>query len=639
MRSRHQRVYGSSSMLRQYASGGDYPHCESHHIPKPETVDGHIDPHCSKRQDHHLQRGSRHWRYERLQSGLIRHSARGERCQTPVPGACGVPLPPGRHTEYVARTAHHYGLQTQGHCADQRRLCIHHELNQFYARFEVSQAANAIYRLTTEDSDIISERPVTSFAEHDVRAALRRVNTRKAAGPDGITGRLLRCCADQLAGVFTYIFNESLAKSVVPTCFKRSTIIPVPKNSKPSSLNDYGPVALTSVVMKVFERLLKNIISSSIPDTTDPLQFAYRPNRSTEDAIAHVLHTTLSHVDKKQGNYVRMLFVDYSSAFNTIVPSRLFTKLRDLGLNSRLCAWVLDFLTGRTQVVRVGRCVSDSITINTGAPQGCVLLPLLYSLYTSDCVATHGSNTIVKFADDTVVLGAISNSDEAAYMDEVKNLPSWCQDNHLQLNVGKTKELVVDFRRSQHRDYKPIIINGAPVERVQSFKYLGVHISSDLTWAAHIQVQTKKARQRLYHLRQLRKFRVSPKILRIFYTGAVESILTQNMTSWFGNSCVKDQKALQRVIRTAERCCRIALAPLQDTYTRRCRTRATQILKDPSHPGNKLFQLLQSGRRFRIIRARTETQEELLSSSHPGPRYKLGLYKLGLYLTQIDYSS
>ncbi|XP_076734249.1 uncharacterized protein lrrc38a isoform X1 [Maylandia zebra] len=75
------------------------------------------------------------------------------------------------------------------------------ELNQFYARFEVSQAANAIYRLTTEDSDVISERPVTSIAEHDVRAALRRVNTRKAAGPDGVTGRLLRCCADQVCSL------------------------------------------------------------------------------------------------------------------------------------------------------------------------------------------------------------------------------------------------------------------------------------------------------------------------------------------------------------------------------------------------------------------------------------------------------
>ncbi len=107
------------------------------------------------------------------------------------------------------------------------------------------------------------------------------MNVRKEAGPDGITGRVLRSCADQLVSLFTSIFNESLATSVVPTPFKKSVIIPVPKNSKPSCLNDYCPVALTSTVMKVFERLLKNHICSSIPATLDPLQFAYQPNRST----------------------------------------------------------------------------------------------------------------------------------------------------------------------------------------------------------------------------------------------------------------------------------------------------------------------------------------------------------------------
>ncbi len=95
------------------------------------------------------------------------------------------------------------------------------------------------------------------------------MNVRKAAGPDGITGRVLRSCADQLAGLFTSIFNESLATSVVPTSFKKSVIIPVPKNSKPSCLNDYRPVALISTVMKVFERLLKKHICSSIPATLD----------------------------------------------------------------------------------------------------------------------------------------------------------------------------------------------------------------------------------------------------------------------------------------------------------------------------------------------------------------------------------
>ncbi len=152
------------------------------------------------------------------------------------------------------------------------------------------------------------------------------MNVRKPAGPDGITGRVLRSCADQLAGLFTSIFNESLATSVVPTPFKKSVIIPVPKNSRPSCLNDYCPVALTSTVMKVFERLsnvFKKHICSSIPATLDPLQFSYRPNRSTDDAISQVLHSSLTHIDSKNGNYVRLLFIDYSSAFNTIVPTKL----------------------------------------------------------------------------------------------------------------------------------------------------------------------------------------------------------------------------------------------------------------------------------------------------------------------------
>ncbi len=248
--------------------------------------------------------------------------------------------------------------------------------------------------------------------------------------------------------LFTSIFNESFATSVIPTSFKKSVIIPVPKNSKPSCLNDYRPVSLTSTVMKVFERLLKKHICSSIPATLDPLQFAYRPNRSTDDAISQVLHSSLTHIDSKNGNYVRLLFIDYSSAFNTIVPTKLAVKLSDLGLNTTLCDWIQDFLTGRPQVVKMGQFTSNSITLNVGAPQGCVLSPLLYSLYTHDCVSSHSSTSIVKFADDTVVLGLISNNDETAYLGEVERLTSWCQDNCLSLNVSKTKELIVDFRKS-----------------------------------------------------------------------------------------------------------------------------------------------------------------------------------------------
>ncbi len=231
------------------------------------------------------------------------------------------------------------------------------------------------------------------------------MNVRKAAGPDGITGRVLRSCADQLAGLFTSIFNESLATSVVPTPFKKSVIIPVPKNSKPSCLNDYRPVA---------------------------------------------------------------------------------------------------------------------------------------------------------------------SSD------------------------------------GQQRPYTPAMISGTPVERVSSFKYLGVNISEDLTWTAHIQTQVKKARQRLYHLRQLRKFRVSPAILKTFYSGAIESVLTQCISVWYNNATNQDCKALQRVVRLAERISGSTLPSLQGIYLKRCRSRAAKIIKDSNHPGNHLFRLLPSGKRFRSLMAKTE---------------------------------
>ena len=119
--------------------------------------------------------------------------------------------------------------------------------------------------------------------------------------------------------------------------------------------------------MKCFESLIMAHINNIIPESVDALQFAYRPNRSTDDAVSIALHTSLSHLDKRN-TYVRMLFIDYSSAFNTIVPSKLINKLRTLGLNSSLCNWILDFLMGCPQVARVGNNTSATLILNTGAP-------------------------------------------------------------------------------------------------------------------------------------------------------------------------------------------------------------------------------------------------------------------------------
>ncbi len=160
------------------------------------------------------------------------------------------------------------------------------ELNTFYGRFECNGGSVTLPSSASGSSRQRSENHVITVLEDEVRRALKRVNIRKAAGPDGITGRVLRSCADQLAGLFTSIFNESLATSVVPTSFKKSIIIPVPKNNKPSCLNDYRPVALTSIVMKVFERLVKSHISSSISSSMMPsLTFSTPPSHTLTAAM------------------------------------------------------------------------------------------------------------------------------------------------------------------------------------------------------------------------------------------------------------------------------------------------------------------------------------------------------------------
>ncbi|KAI4876081.1 hypothetical protein NFI96_005743 [Prochilodus magdalenae] len=348
-------------------------------------------------------------------------------------------------------------------------------LNKFYARFEDPDTPPSI-RLTPTPGEV----PL-SVTPAEVRRTLRRINPRKSAGPDNIPGRVLRECADQISEVLADIFNVSLTQAAVPTCLKTATIIPVPKSSTVTGLNDYRPIALTPIVTKCFERLVMTHIKATIDVTVDPHQYAYRKNRSTDDAISSVVHTALTHLEQKD-SYVRMLFVDFTSAFNTMIPQTLTDKLSSLGLRSSLCNWVLDFLTNRPQSVRIHNLSSSTTILSTGSPQGCVLSPLLFTLLTYDCSPIHPGCHIVKFADDTAVVGCITNSDESGYRQEVEHLEGWCRKNNLCINIKKTKEMIVDFRRGRHA-HLPLHVGGSAVEVVSSYRYLGVHLSNNLTWS------------------------------------------------------------------------------------------------------------------------------------------------------------
>jgi hypothetical protein len=468
------------------------------------------------------------------------------------------------------------------------------QLNNFYARFDRDNSTTPVSAVHGD------EDPAFVISESDVRKRFNKLKERKAPGPDGITPRLLKNCASPLSEVFAGIYNWSLQLRKVPTVFKQATIIPVPKKNTVSTLNDYRPVALTAVPMKSFERLVLKHIKTLLPSDFDPHQFAYRSNRSVEDAITLGLHKILQHLETPC-SYARVLFIDYSSAFNTIIPAKLHSKLlNDLNFPATLSDWILDFLIERQQNVKIKNSFSSSVSLSTGTPQGCVLSPMLYSIFTYDCTANDEQTMVVKFADDTTICGFIKNNDETAYRQQIETTASWCQDNNLLLNVTKTKELIIDFRT--HKNNKmPLTINGQAVEQVNSYKFLGTHISNDLKWHHNSTDIIKKARQRLFFLRSLSSFKVQQGILVNFYRAIIESVLTRSINVWFGSASNKEIGKMNSVIRSAEQIIGAGLPSLHSIYNERSKKRTVSIIKDTFHPANYLFQFLRSGRRLRTF--------------------------------------
>ncbi|KAI3373073.1 hypothetical protein L3Q82_006342 [Scortum barcoo] len=213
-------------------------------------------------------------------------------------------------------------------------------------------------------------------------------------------------------------------------------------------------------------------IKDCVDVTVDPHQYAYRKNRSTEDAISSVVHTALTHLENKD-SYVRLLFVDFTSAFNTIIPQTLVQKLTTLGLSSTLCNWVLDFLTDRPQSVKDPRRLLLLHQPQHRLPPGlCAEPPPVHPAHTR-LLSDTPELLSDRREDDTAVVGRITNNDESDYRQEVEHLEGWCRQNNLCIKVKKTKEMIVDFRRGRHLP-SPLYIGGTAVEVVSSFRHISV---------------------------------------------------------------------------------------------------------------------------------------------------------------------
>ena len=364
--------------------------------------------------------------------------------------------------------------------------------------------------------------------------------------------------------------------------------------SSPSELNHFRPVALTSIVMKCFERLILSHLLPHVQSQLDPYQFVYRSRRGTDDAVACLLHKLFEHMETA-GNYARILLIDFSSAFNTIQRHVMIDKLQKLEVPAALVHWVFNFLSNRPQCVRVGDIKSPVIFSNTGAPQGCVLSPLLYTLYTNDCRSVDSSTQFVRFSDDTAMLALLDYfASYQSYLSAVVRFSSWCSNNFLHLNVSKTKEMCIDF-------------NGEPVEQVDSFKYIGVILDDKLSFTEHVTAVKKKSQQRLHVLRKLRAFYVDPLLLLRLYRSIIEPLLTYCSICYYPALSVKNRNRLLKISHVYAKIIGLPTPKLSETIDHAILKKARAVATESDHPLSTFFHVLPSQRRYRCIKCRTSS--------------------------------
>ncbi|KAI4903986.1 hypothetical protein NFI96_007177 [Prochilodus magdalenae] len=208
-----------------------------------------------------------------------------------------------------------------------------------------------------------------------------------------------------------------------------------------------------------------------------------------------------------------------------------------------------------------------------------------------------------KFSDDTAIVGCVCNGQEREYRSLVEDFVEWCTTNHLKLNITKTKEMCIDFRRSRPSQ-QPISIKGFDVEMVRSYKFLGVHLDERQDWSVNTDSVYKKAQSRLYFLRRLRSFRICQKLLLMFYQSVVASVLFYAVVCWGGSISRKDAGRCDRLVRKASSVLGLELESLTSLAERRALNKLLNIMDNVHHPLHST-----------IIRQRSSFSGRLLSQS------------------------
>lgn len=384
------------------------------------------------------------------------------------------------------------------------------------------------------------EIPFMTISAPDICMYIKKLKSNWSYGPDGIPSVVLKNTSMMLCKPLCFLFNLSLRSGVVPRHWKTSFITPLFKSGSKSNIKNYRGICKLSCIPKMFESIVSNFVWFYCNKIISSQQHGFVKGRSTCTNLIELTSKIVSHFEK--GQQTDVIYTDFSKAFDRVNHNLLLLKLKALGFPSWLNLWVASYLRDRTQQVIFKNCISSTINVLSGVPQGSHIGPLLFLLFINDLPSSIVHSSVLLYADDCKLFRSIESAEDIILLQsDLDRLCTWCNSNFMSLNSKKC--FVMSFNRSGSildNNYK---IDNDGLEKKTSFCDLGVMFDMKCTFNLHVDYILNKAYSKLgCIIRWGREFN-DPSLLMTLFCSLVRPHVEYCSSLW----CVRYQNNICRI--------------------------------------------------------------------------------------------
>lgn len=400
------------------------------------------------------------------------------------------------------------------------------------------------------DSEVVPNDDTSTFSSPDeIISIIANFKTSKSPGFDGIQNILMKKLPFRMILLLTIIINSCIKIGYFPDAFKCAKVVPIRKPGKnPNLSSSYRPISLLSCLGKVFEKVIANRINlfNSINNVLPDEQFGFRPQHSTIHQVCRIKN--MINLNKSVRKSTGMILLDVEKAFDSIWHDGLIYKMHHFNFPNYILKLIRSFCSNRSFRVCIGNSLSSNKSIPAGVPQGSILSPFLYSIYTSDIKKPKNSK-VALYADDTalIVNGKLTSAIIKRLNSAIKTVNKFYRKWKINLNLEKSQAIIFPFNKSPKRKPKSsIIVNNSAINFSNEVTYLGITLDSKLTFASHINKTCIKASNCLKSLYPVlnRKSRLSLKNKNLLFKSIIRPILTYGAPIW-RHSAWSHRKKLQ----------------------------------------------------------------------------------------------